>query len=70
MNALQYIRDTYKVPAIRGGRIICGATDGEELEAVIIGGRDGRLRARYIGDDGAIGKRTVFFHPTERITYL
>lgn len=58
--SLQYIRDTYQVPAKRGGQIIY---DG--LKCTILGARGHQLRVRLPKQ-----KRTALLHPTWRVTYL
>lgn len=56
----QYVRDYYRVPAARGGRIRFDGAPG-----VIVGFRDQYLRVRL---DGEPGIDTL--HPTWRVEYL
>lgn len=57
--SLQYIRDTYRVPAKRGGRVEFQGRPGT------ITSTDGaRLRVRLDGD-----RRNVILHPTWEVTY-
>ena len=62
--SMQYIRDTYNVPAKRGGRVIY-AGSGKDVGGVITGTRGGCLRIRLDGD-----KFSCKFHPTWKIKYL
>ena len=57
--SLKYIRDTYRVPAKRGARILF---DG--VEGTITGAHNGRLRVRLKGL-----KRRAFLHPDWQVTY-
>lgn len=61
---MQYIRDTYKVPAKRGGRVIYQG-NGKDAKGVITGSDGARLRIRLDGD-----KHSCIFHPTWKIQYL
>jgi hypothetical protein len=68
--SIQYIRDTYGVPAKRGGRIRFTGNDGSEypgegIEGVIVGTRNARLRVRFDGS-----KRIESLHPTWMVEYL
>lgn len=62
--SLQYIRDTYGVPAKRGGRIEYMA-NGSAIQGTITGSRGAHIRVRLDGD-----KRSLLFHPTWKIRYL
>lgn len=60
---MKYIRDHYRVPAKRGGRIrFTGGMSGA-VEGVIVGSRGQYLRVRF-GDDIAT------LHPTWEVEYL
>jgi hypothetical protein len=61
---MQYIRDTYNVPAKLGGRVIYSG-NGRAVEGVITGTYGGWLRIRLDGD-----KFACKFHPTWKIKYL
>lgn len=63
--SLEYIRQTYKVPAKRGGRVEYIASDGELMEGTIKGAKSGRLRVLL---DGC--KHPMSFHPTWNLKYL
>jgi hypothetical protein len=68
--SLQYIRDCYKVPAKRGGKILFTGNDGEDapgepIEGVIVGARNAYLRVRL-----GSSNRVVTLHPTWMVEYL
>ena len=59
--SMKYIRDTYKVPAKRGGRVRWNNSEG-----TIYGTDMARLKVRFDGD-----ACQVILHPTdERLEYL
>ena len=58
---MQYIRETYKVPAKRGGRV---RYQGKSL-GTITSARGPHLRIRLDGE-----KRPGIYHPTWKIEYL
>lgn len=62
--SLKYIRDTYGVPAKRGGRVEY-IGNGVAIQGTITGSRGARIRVRLDGD-----RYSVTFHPTWRIRYL
>lgn len=62
--SLQYIRDTYGVPAKRGGRVEYTG-NGKSIQGTITGSRGPHILVRLDGD-----KRSVPFHPTWKIRYL
>ena len=64
-NALDYVRDHYKVPAVLEGRIrfTWPEYDGERL-ASIVGAEGPHLKVLF--DDGVLGQ----LHPTWEIEYL
>uniref|UniRef100_UPI00333F02DA hypothetical protein n=1 Tax=Castellaniella defragrans TaxID=75697 RepID=UPI00333F02DA len=62
--SLQYIRNTYGVPAKRGGRIEYTG-NGSKIQGTITGSRGARILVRLDGDKGS-----VEFHPTRKIQYL
>jgi hypothetical protein len=62
--SMKYIRDTYKVPAKRGGRVIYSG-NGKDVGGVITGTDGVRLRIRLDGD-----KFSCRFHPAWKIKYL
>ena len=68
--SLQYIRNCYGVPAKRGGRIVYGASDGEDCPGRIIGAKGARLRVRFDYPNGKPGDRTALLHPTWNVVYL
>jgi hypothetical protein len=59
--SMKHIRDTYGVPAKRGGRI---RFEGRDI-GTIVAARHGRLRIRFEGQ-----KRIAFLHPTWEVEYL
>jgi len=62
--SMEYIRNYYRVPAKRGGRI--EYTGGEEpRQGVITGSRGARILIRLDGDNYA-----AVYHPTWEIRYL
>jgi hypothetical protein len=58
--SMNYIRDTYKVPAKRGTRVIACGKLGK-----IIGSRGGYLRIKIDTE-----KKPLLFHPTWNVVYL
>ena len=62
--SLQYIRDTYGVPAKRGGRIEYTG-NGTAIQGVITGSKGAHILVRLDGD-----RRSLAFHPTWKIRYL
>ncbi|MEQ7008424.1 hypothetical protein ABN028_19820 [Actinopolymorpha sp. B17G11] len=61
----KYVRDTYKVPARRGGRVrYTGDKDGPKL-ATIVSFPGPHLGLRFDGET-----RTISAHPTWEIEYL
>ena len=66
--AMKYIRDTYNVPAKRGGRIVLvlpTASNDVRLHGTIIGSSGPYLRVRF--DDKTRGVGNV--HPTWHVEY-
>jgi len=61
MGGMEHIRNTYNVPAKRGGRIRFEKRD----TGTIVAARHGRLRVRFDGQ-----KRIAFLHPTWQVEYL
>jgi hypothetical protein len=61
---MQYIRDTYGVPAKRGGKVEYTGQD-KPVMGTICGARAGYLRIRL---DGA--KHSRSYHPLWKLTYL
>lgn len=61
---MQYIRETYKVPAKRGARVRYTG-DGHASLGTVLGSHGARLRVQIDGEPAA---RT--FHPTWEIEYL
>lgn len=81
----KYVRDYYKVPAKRGGRIAWTSPSGVKRNATIVGFRGQYLRVRFddalptlpTGAFAAAGdelesRRTgiVTLHPTDNVQYL
>ncbi|MQB00525.1 MAG: hypothetical protein GEU78_09580 [Actinobacteria bacterium] len=67
--SMQYIRDYYKVPAKRGGRILYtygGELIGQPGEGTIVGAKDQYLRVRFDSDPS----RIYTLHPTWSVEYL
>lgn len=64
MNHLKHIRDYYKVPAHKGGRIQYGLN--HPVFGTIIGGKNDRLRVKF----DLMPNRTALLHPDWRISYL
>ncbi|WP_109527219.1 MULTISPECIES: hypothetical protein [Nocardia] len=62
--SMQYVRDYYKVPAKRGGRVRYTG-DKEPRLGTITAARGGGLRIRLDGDKWAMP-----FHPTWELEYL
>lgn len=63
--SMAYIRETYGVPAKRGGRVEYLASDGELMEGTITGSSGAYLLVRL---DGA--KYSGRYHPTWALKYL
>lgn len=63
--SLEYIRRTYNVPAKRGAKVEYLASDGELVEATIVGARGQYLNVR-LGNN----KHTSRMHPTWGLKYL
>lgn len=63
--SMDYIRETYGVPAKRGGRVEYLASDGDLMEGTITGSVGAYLRIKL---DGA--KRSGRYHPTWALKYL
>jgi len=61
---MQWVRDSYGVPAKRGGRVRYTGDQSPQL-GTITGTRHGSLRIRLDGE-----KRSVPFHPTWELEYL
>lgn len=81
----QYVRDHYKVPAKRGGRIAWTSPSGVKRNATIVGFRGQYLRVRFDDAvptlpsgafashrDATAARRTgiVTLHPTDNVQYL
>jgi hypothetical protein len=65
----QYVRDYYKVPARRGGRITWKASPrSEPRPGTIVGFRGQYLRVRF--DKPLPGHPIVTLHPTDNVRYL
>ncbi len=63
--SLEYIRDTFGVPAKRGGRIEFTDSRGAKWRGTIRSARDSRLRVRLDG------LRTIsILHPTWNMKYM
>jgi hypothetical protein len=63
---MQYIRDTYKVPAKRGGRVkFTGNPHNRPQFGTIVGSDGARLRVRMDEE-----KNTFSYHPDWEIEYL
>lgn len=62
--SMDYIRDTYKVPAKRGGRVEYTYPVPPRM-GTIISSRGAKLRIRLDGD-----KHTGLYHPTWQLCYL
>lgn len=65
MNALEYIADTYRVPAKKGQRVTYTGAK-EPRSGVIVGARGAYLTVRFDGDAKA---HSAPFHPTWEIEY-
>lgn len=62
---MEYIRETYGVPAKRGMKVIfTGCTYIKEIHGVILSAKGGYLRIRK--KNGVVGT----FHPTRNLIYL
>ncbi len=62
--SMAYIRRYYGVPAKRGMRVVYGASDGDCIDAVIVGSKGAYLRVR-LGNN----KHTSLLHPTYYLRY-
>jgi hypothetical protein len=62
---MKYIRDTYGVPAKRGGKIIFTNTIGQKLNGTIKSASNFHIKASIEGY-----KYDILLHPTCRIEYL
>ena len=62
--SLDYIRDTYKVPAVLNGRVRYSG-DAVQREGTIVGARNAHLKVQLDGDDFAGN-----YHPTWKMEYL
>jgi hypothetical protein len=62
---MKYIRDTYGVPAKRGGELIYTNCDGEKLKGKILSASNCHLKVRVEGY-----KRDLLLHPTCNVEYL
>lgn len=58
--SMEYIRETYDVPAKRGMGVIAQGRKG-----IIVGSRNAYLRIKIYGE-----KSTALFHPTWEMEYL
>lgn len=64
------IRSYYGVPAKRGMIVTYGASDGEDVDCLIVGSADAdRLRVKMRDFKGGWSKRTCLLHPTWHVTY-
>lgn len=63
---MKYIRDSYGVPAKRGGKIKFTDGKGTVFECRILGACSGRLRVAVEG----IKKKALILHPTWQVEYL
>ena len=61
---MAYVRNYYRVPAKRGGRIEYTGGDGPRL-GTIVSASNGRINVRLDGD-----KHAMPHHPTSEIRYL
>ena len=61
MGDIEYVRNTYNVPAKCGGRI----RFERRKEGTIVGAKQGRLRVRFDGETFV-----KFLHPTWQVEYL
>ena len=65
--SLEYIRNTYKVPAYRGVRVRYTDEKGRSYEGVITSSNGQYLRIRR---DGESRTYPAYFHPTWNIEYV
>lgn len=63
--SMSYIRQTYGVPAKRGGRVEYKNSNGRIMPGVITSARGPYLRIRLDGDNYSLP-----YHPTWNIKYL
>jgi hypothetical protein len=63
--SMEYIREFYKVPAKRGAKVEYLASDGELIEATIVGSSGAYLLVK-LGNN----KHTSRMHPTWGLKYL
>lgn len=66
--SMRYIRDYYKVPAKRGGRVRYTGSPDSVFDGTIVGSRGAHLRIRF--DGKPMGSDIVDAHPTWKIEYL
>ena len=66
MQNLKWIRDTYKVPAFRGQKVVFISDKNIQKKGTIKSAKNGYLKIRFDGD-----KKTypAFFHPTWNLKY-
>ena len=62
--SMKWVRDTYGVPAKRGGRVHFAWPPESPSDGTIVGTDAGRLRVRLDGR-----KHTTILHPTWNVTY-
>jgi len=60
--SMEYIRETYRVPATKGQRVLCTG-GGAAIGGTIVGYKGAHLKIRT--DDGHTG----FYHPTWEMQY-
>lgn len=65
MSTMQYIRDTYRVPARRGQRVEYRDMDGTVKAGVVTQAHGARVRIRLDGE-----RSGRIFHPTWNLRYL
>jgi hypothetical protein len=63
--SLQYIRDTYQVPAHKGSRVRYSPGHQKPVEGTIVGALHGHLRLLLDGN-----QTPGLYHPTWKIEYL
>jgi hypothetical protein len=66
---MEYIRQTYGVPAKRGGHVIYTDANGRAWPGVITSARSGRLLVR-LDDNLPRSRARAKLHPTWNLTYL
>jgi hypothetical protein len=63
-SGLEYIRQNYKVPAKKGGRVVMYPGKKSEKSGTITGASNGYLKVKFDGE-----KKVCLLHPQWQLTY-